>query len=127
MGNTLSEQLFDACKKGNIKGVKRLLNEKEVDPNLVDNEGKTPLHYVCNNGNLDIVKLLLKANADPNLPNKYGDTPLHCSCAKGDIKIAELLIANGANQNLKACDGKTAWDLAVVNGHEHKFRHLERK
>jgi ankyrin repeat protein len=123
----LNKQLFDACKKGDIGGVRRLLNEKKVDSNLAYNNGFTLLHMACLNQNLELAKLLISNGADPNLVNNYGRTPLHYSCKRGNVKMAELLIGNGANQNLKACDGKTAWDLAVENGHQGLFLYLNRK
>ena len=46
--------------------------------NTQDFNGDTPLHtnIICNNGDLEITKLLLKHGADPYIKNYGGHTPL---------------------------------------------------
>ena len=51
-------QLDDACDKGNTDLVKRLLENKDIDVNLVS-EGHPPLVIACVNDRLDIVNTLI--------------------------------------------------------------------
>ena len=55
---------------------------------MVDKNSDTPLHLVCKNGNLEIVKLLLKQKGiDINMVDKNSDTPLHLVCKNGNLEI----------------------------------------
>ena len=45
--------------------------------NVRDLAGWTPLHEACNQGNLDIVKILIEHNADMNALGYQNNTPLH--------------------------------------------------
>ncbi|GAB5412014.1 MAG: hypothetical protein ChlgKO_11280 [Chlamydiales bacterium] len=64
-----------------IERTRTLLNYEELDIDIKDCEGKTPLYYACLNGKEDFVKLLYSKGADRNLvfmraeedPN-FGDT-----------------------------------------------------
>lgn len=48
---------------GELKEVEKLLSEG-TDPNTADEEGYSALHAAAENGNLDIVKLLVEKGAD---------------------------------------------------------------
>ena len=43
------------------------LLDQGVSPNVADNRGNKPVHYACDSGSLDIVKLLCDYGADLNL------------------------------------------------------------
>ncbi len=51
----------------------------------------TPLHIAAQNGNAEIVKMLLDAGHDPTAPNAEGLTPLHLAVQMGHAEIAALL------------------------------------
>ena len=51
--------LLTACKFGQVTIVKYLL-KKGAKLKVCNNEGYTPLHFACHNGNLELVKLLVK-------------------------------------------------------------------
>ena len=42
--------------------------------------GKTALQYAAENGNIDIVNILIDAGANPNLQDKRGNTPSSLCC-----------------------------------------------
>lgn len=44
--------------------------------------GYTPLHYVCQNGYIGAVRLLLQAGANPNIAKNNGTTPIVACVAK---------------------------------------------
>lgn len=64
------------------------------------------------NGNKEIVELLLKQGANANLQNEDGYTALLIAVSSGNKEIVQLLLENGADINIKNIDGKTAWSLA---------------
>ena len=57
-------------------------------------EGGTVLDFAAEQGNTDVVKLLIANGADVNAYGEVGDTPLH---AAKNIEIAKILIDNGAD------------------------------
>jgi ammonium transporter Rh len=87
-------ELIQACSKGDLNSVKRLLNNK-VNPNCCDYDGRTPLHLAIDTKNSDIVELLLKNKADPLKIDRFGGSPLSDAKRKknrvGQDKILELL------------------------------------
>lgn len=54
--------LHIACRKGNVKSVKMLL-DSGADPNVYNYFGQTPLLLACTADNSAIVKMLLDKNA----------------------------------------------------------------
>lgn len=97
------KQLFDKLfyednsleeKEKYIKYNKRLLNDRY--------RNNTPLIIACNNGETDIVKLLLKYGADPNIQEYNDFTALMDACSKGYKEIVKILLENGADPNIKA-------------------------
>ena len=62
-----------------------LLIEKGADINITDlQRSRTPLHLVCFEGTLEIVRNLLDNGANINAKDSYGQTPLFC-CLRTDI------------------------------------------
>lgn len=53
----------------------RLLLDGGADPNAVDEDRDTPLHYACSSGNMEIISLLLSKGADPTATDGLGRTP----------------------------------------------------
>jgi ankyrin repeat protein len=53
--------------------------------------GNTPIHFVCKNGYMGIIKLLLAKGADVNIPSLRGDTPIDIADRFGHKDIVKLL------------------------------------
>ncbi len=85
-----------------------------MDPNIQDNEGKTPLHYASRNGNHTATRILLKAHANPNIQDQDGWTPLHKIDLFGYC-VADLLKYR-ANPNLQDNYGKTSLHMMTIIG-----------
>eukprot|EP00899_Mesostigma_viride_P010377 jgi/Mesvir1/19340/Mv10398-RA.1 len=58
---------------------------------------RAPLHVAAENGNVDIMKLLIDANADINLPDGDGATPLHWASAHNGVDAVKLLLGLHCN------------------------------
>ncbi|KAK2794086.1 hypothetical protein FQN52_009168 [Onygenales sp. PD_12] len=72
--------------------VEKLLAKGNVDCNIVDEYGQTPLSVAAGRGHAAIVKLLLKQNnIDPNMKDKEGLTPLWWAKRNGHHAVVELL------------------------------------
>ncbi|KAL3068977.1 hypothetical protein niasHS_015692 [Heterodera schachtii] len=82
---------FDECKFLIDKGVN--VNQKTAD-NLLRS---TPLHLACENGQLEIVKLLVEeGKADIEIANSDGDTALKLAKAKKKDDVVHYLVEKGA-------------------------------
>ena len=69
-----------------------LLGREDVNPNIPDSNGQTPLCCAALNGHEVVVQLLLsRGDIDPDKPDKYGQTPLSCAARYGYVKVMALL------------------------------------
>ena len=59
-------------------------------------DGRTPLHIACENGQVDAARLLLEKGAEVDRADKDGATPLFIACWNGHVDVARLLLDNGA-------------------------------
>jgi uncharacterized protein len=82
--------LFYGIEKGNLVYAQKVLS-MNFDPNVVHENGYTPLGYAAMKGNAQMVELLLRNGADPNLPGKDGSTPVELALQQGSREAAELL------------------------------------
>ena len=78
---------------------------------------RTKLHVAAQDGNIDVVRMLLGAGADTNIMNKDGRTPLHCAAWGGRTDHVRLLLDAGADINLMSNKGKTPLHYAEEKGH----------
>jgi ankyrin repeat protein len=99
--------LIEAVKRDDIVCVMRLLNEGR-DPNVRDENGKTPLHHAVLQGPI-MVKTLLKYGADPDVVDDRGVTPLHIASMFGLYDVVKLLLSHKRRLNVNVQDegGKT--------------------
>ncbi len=92
--------MINAIKNNQLTVVENFL-EKGLNPNGdPDTVDVTPLSRACMEGNLDIVKLLLKYGADPNYKKaKTERLPIFYTISQ-DIEILKILIKAGMNVNI---------------------------
>ena len=69
-----NSNLHIAVKNNSIKLVKYFLN-KNANPNEVNKDGQTPLHFALKEGNKDIIDLLIKNGSDINIKDNEGKKP----------------------------------------------------
>lgn len=70
------------------------------------------LHWACDRGHTDIVRLLISCQADVNVVDADGQTPLHYACSCGYANVVKILLENKADLKIKDNDGETASELA---------------
>ena len=103
-----------ACKSGSIEKVKLLFEQDNIDANIGDEQGMTPLHDVCQGyrGKIDeeLVAIFLEHDkVDVNAQTLYGMTPLHLASVREQPKIVSMLCAHSqVNVNASSLAGRTA-------------------
>ncbi|XP_040824250.1 ankyrin repeat domain-containing protein 20B-like [Ochotona curzoniae] len=73
-----------------------ILLQHGADPNHMDKNGNTALHYAIYNENTGIAKQLIQHNADIERKNKIGFTPLLIAVHENAENMVEFLIMNKA-------------------------------
>ena len=84
----------------------------EIDVSLQTNNN---IFEAARDGNIDIVKLLLKEHVDINIQDENGETALMLASKNGHIQVVELLLKEHADVNIQNQDGLTAIMLAIEN------------
>ncbi|XP_005806956.1 myotrophin-like [Xiphophorus maculatus] len=97
-----------ALKNGEVNEVQGVLKTGEdVNQSL---EGRKPLHYAADFGQVDMIKYLLHKGADVNATDKHGLTPLMYACFEDHKECAKILLEKGADKHIKSPDGVSAFD-----------------
>jgi len=118
--STKEDQLFEACKKGDLAKVKELIREG-VDVNAKDKDGRTALHRVKN---IEMAEILIENQADVNSKDRHGCVPLHYVAYGRDDETVRLLVKSGADVNAKTKRGITPLHYASKGGSLKVFKLL---
>ncbi|PKX96290.1 ankyrin repeat domain-containing protein, partial [Aspergillus novofumigatus IBT 16806] len=102
--------------KGNKATTELLLSVDNLNDNIPDTDGRTPLSHAVELGLARIVQLLLDSNADINLEDKCGRTPLLWATQEGHQTL--LLLTSRADINLEDKLRHTPLLWATRKGHE---------
>ena len=95
-------------KVGNLSQVKRLVEEKEVDPLFSEENGAPALHTACYSGHLEIVKYFVEErNCNIDSRDKCGNAPLHYAAHSGKLHIVKYIINDRVCDPI--CRGKNGW------------------
>ena len=98
----------------NDDNISKILLENNVDKNLKDVDGNTPLHLSIDGAiSFNLVRLLLASDVDINAKNNKGDTPLHLFVLERNLEDIKVLIRSGAEPFPRNNEGKTPLDLAT--------------
>jgi ankyrin repeat protein len=108
--------LLRAVESGDQAAAKRLLSAKGADPNAVNADGSTAIMYAAANGDLELVRALIKAGADVKLKSQLGTSALTEAAIIGSAPILDALLKAGADPNFKTPDGETPLMAAARSG-----------
>lgn len=117
-GNTKEGNLVGACKTGDMKEVKRLL-EQGVSPDA-DLRGATALCEAVRNNHYEIAELLLKSGADVNkeyisIGSFDGFEPIFLAVQKSNKEMIKLLVKYDAKLDVNSSYYDSPIDLALKN------------
>lgn len=116
--------IFVALFHNNDIAIVEFLINNGANVKFISDNGWTPLHIVCGDGNTEnsvaIAKLLLDHGASIHLNEKIGgETPLTFAVHVGYVDMIRFLLENGADPNLKNDDDETPL-VIVTNSHERE-------
>lgn len=101
----------------NVEVIKVLINSSDIDVNIPDAWGMTPLFLSAGKGDFQVVDLLLKHGASNDTATSAGFTPLYFSAQNGHLKVVErLLQEKNIDINRQTEIGYTAMHIAAQLG-----------
>lgn len=93
----ITSDFINACEKGDIEIIKKILDLKICNFYEVINHG---LYIVSYYGHINILKLFLNHGASvKNYQDVYERNGLYLACSKGNLEVVKILLDNGANVN----------------------------
>lgn len=82
--------------------IAKVLIEKGMNVNELNEDGETPIHSACYSKSADMVELLINSGGDIHKLDSFGLSPLHIASKCGLIETASLLLINGIDVNAKS-------------------------
>ena len=109
---------LDAFRSERTIAVKMLLERNDVNPDMADKSGRTPLSWAASYGCEEIVEMLLERNdVNPDTPDERGRTPLSWAIIYGHEKVVRALLErNNANPDTADLSGRTPLSWAASYG-----------
>ncbi len=128
VNNSNTGLLFSACQHGNLRELKQIFEfisnyniqdntlKLNLNLNIKNRDGLTPLYIASQNGYLEIVRELIQQGANVDLCGVENATPLIVASFSGHLEIVQELLQHQANVNCKTNSGYTALHEACLFG-----------
>jgi ankyrin repeat protein len=120
--------LSKAAAIGQTNVVEELLQQYGIDIDFRDPKsyGRTALHWACENGHLQVVKLLVEHGATIEVADNRGMTPLHDAASSDCLDVVQYLEAKGSNINAVTEDGRTILHVSAASNSLSILQHFLR-
>ena len=118
------EFIMDSALNGNVEAISLAL-EAGIDPNIIDENGRTPLMLAAFNGHTEIAERLLEAGARLDLRDSTNRTAFMFACTGSNLKLITILHRRGAGVN--DIDSHESWTplmFAAAEGHQDVVQYL---
>ncbi|CAL5400457.1 unnamed protein product [Camellia sinensis] len=108
-----------AAQYGQTAFLYHIVTKWNADPDVPDNDGRSPLHWAAYKGFADCIRLLLFLDAYRGRQDKEGCTPLHWAAIRGNLEACTVLVQAGKKEDLMVTDntGLTPAQLASDKNH----------
>ncbi|XP_057750143.1 protein S-acyltransferase 24 isoform X1 [Arachis stenosperma] len=108
-----------ASQYGQTAFIYHIVSKWNADPDVLDNDGRSPLHWAAYKGFADCIRLLLFLDAHRGRQDKEGCTPLHWAAIRGNLEACTVLVQAGKKEDLIVTDntGLTPAQLASDKNH----------
>ncbi|XP_038648930.1 ankyrin repeat domain-containing protein 53 [Scyliorhinus canicula] len=117
-----------AARNGRLECLKVLVEDYNMDVNLANPKGWSPIHLIlnkeCQFRALKCLKYLLSIGADPNVQTNDGLTPLHQAAEVGLLNCIIALVEAGADVMVPDSSGHRPHQLAKIWCHRGCARYL---
>ncbi|XP_076441367.1 ankyrin repeat domain-containing protein 66-like [Babylonia areolata] len=119
-------EIHDAASTGDYDSLEELIKTGKYDLNLkdVDSGNRTALHWACQKGYVECIRLLLENGAKGTARTTTGWTPAHCAAESNRVPALRALHAAHVPVDLKDKYGDTPRRLATIYGHVDCVRYL---
>jgi len=117
IGYVHQTDIYGAIRSGDVARLKAMLARS---PDLINKRGDmgiTPLHIAAEEGNVDIIKLLIENGLHTGVVDWIGNTALHVASAKGHTQAVAVLHEHGADPAARNNQSDTPLHLAADAGH----------
>jgi uncharacterized protein len=115
--------LIEAVKNDDVAGVRALVKRPGA-AKVTEPDGTTALHWAAQQGNEQIVDLLLKAGASAGAANTFGVVPLSLAVESGNAAIVDRLLRAGARATAALAAGETVLHTAARVGNPEVIKLL---
>jgi len=117
--------LLQACERGDVVEVRRLVEEEGADVDRATSNGPTPLAIAAHSGYISVVQYLVGQGADVDKARSTSFSPLSMAAEEGHVVIVQYLCEHGAvKDNARDGDGSTPLIIAALRGHLPVVRYL---
>ncbi|KAE9601770.1 putative protein S-acyltransferase [Lupinus albus] len=108
-----------AAQYGQTAFLYHIVSKWNADPDVPDNDGRSPLHWAAYKGFADSIRLLLFLDTHRGRQDKEGCTPLHWAAIRGNLEACTVLVQAGKKEDLMVTDntGLTPAQLASDKNH----------
>ncbi|KAL8578168.1 hypothetical protein ACOMHN_051723 [Nucella lapillus] len=119
-------EVHDAASTGDYDALEELIKTGKYDVNLkdIDSGNRTALHWACQKGYVECVRLLLEHGAKGTARTTIGWTPAHCAAESNRIPALRALHVAQVPIDLKDKYGDTPRRVATIYGHQDCVRYL---
>ncbi len=111
------QTLLDAAEAGDHFAAMRLVMAKGANTNATAADGSTAIMYAAADGDLELVRALIKAGSDVKLKNQFGTSAITEAAIIGSAPIIDALLKAGADPNFRTPNGETPLMAAARSGH----------
>ena len=114
-------EVIEAAEQGNVAKIQQILYNFMIDINHLTAAGPwndSFLMRAAENGQKDVVQLLLDNGADPNTVGKHSLTALHGAALMGYEDVVKILLKGGAETNTATNSGWTPLLYASKKGNK---------
>ncbi|XP_042581183.1 cyclin-dependent kinase 4 inhibitor D-like [Cyprinus carpio] len=118
------KSLGAAAARGNVDAVRRMLQDHRLQPDTLNEFGKTALQVMMM-GCPGVASVLLDHGADPNVQDRCGVTPAHDAAPHRIPDTLRVLVDHGASVNVPDHSGAPApLHIAIREGHGDVVEYL---
>lgn len=118
-----SQDVFDAAREGDVMLLQEIVKENPELVNAQNEQGYTPLILAAYNGQLEMVKALIKNGADLDQSFTQG-TAIHGAAFKGHLEVVKLLVKSGAKLDVPDKNQTTPLMYATLFKHTEVAKYL---